>query len=70
MYDPGANKFRPIPPELASKFAGPVEHLTPVERVQRDWTKFEEGEHISIKGVLFYVHEIGSSRLVLKPVKK
>lgn len=67
MYNPDAKQFTPIPPELAAKFDGPVEHLTPAERVQRDWTRFQEGELISIKGVLFYVHEIGETRLVLKP---
>lgn len=68
MYDPGAKEFRPIPPDLAAKFAGPVENLTPTERVQRDWTRFEEGELIRIKGINFRLTEVGETRLVLRPL--
>lgn len=31
---------------------------------------FTEGEIIKVKGHDFYLHEVGESRLVLKPVKK
>jgi hypothetical protein len=70
MHCPDSNTLQPISDELAKKFADPNATLTPVERVQRDWTRFEEGEGIVIKGVLFRVHEIGESRMVLKLVKK
>lgn len=35
----------------------------------RDWTKFTEGELVYLKSIAFYVHEVGESRLILKPVK-
>jgi hypothetical protein len=66
MHDPVNNRLVAVTPALAGKFAGPESELTPTERVQRDWTRFNEGELISIKGVMFYVHEIGESRMVLK----
>jgi hypothetical protein len=33
---------------------------------QRNWTKFHEGEELSIKGIPMYIHEIGETRMVLK----
>lgn len=66
MHDPHNNVMVPVSAELAKAFAGPESELTPAQRVQRDWTRFQEGELISIKGVMFYVHEIGESRMVLK----
>lgn len=65
MYDPSERQMYPIDPELAKKFAS-GEGLTEREKVQRDWTRFEEGEVIQVKGVNMRVHEIGESRLVLK----
>jgi hypothetical protein len=56
MYDPDNNKFVP------------ADSGTPSQ--QRDWTKFSEGDTVRIKDVLFRVHEVGESRLVLKPVKQ
>ncbi len=58
MYDPHENKFVPI--EDDSK-------LTPE---QRGWAKFREDEKVNINGVVFRIHEIGESRIVLKPVDK
>jgi hypothetical protein len=66
MYDPNNNVMVPLSPELREKFANPDAVLTETEKVQRNWAQFHEGERISIKGVLFYVHEIGESRMVLK----
>ncbi len=69
MYDPSQNRIVPISDELAAKFADPEAQLTPRERTQREWTRFSEGETVNVKGVNFRVHEIGESRLVLKPIK-
>lgn len=40
------------------------------QKLTRDWTKFTEDEHVLLKGVVFRVHEVGESRLVLKPLKR
>lgn len=70
MYDPYNNRFEPISPELASKFADPSATLTKLQTKQREWTRFSEGETIEVKGVKFRVAEIGERRLVLKPIDK
>jgi hypothetical protein len=33
---------------------------------QRTWTRFQEGEELTVKGIKMRVHEIGESRMVLK----
>lgn len=55
MYDPQEKAMVPVPADETT--------LTPE---QRTWTRFEEGEKLSVKGVPMYVHEIGEKRLVLK----
>lgn len=55
MYDPNERIMRPVPEDETK--------LTPE---QRAWTRFQEGEPVSVKGVSMIVHEIGESRLVLK----
>lgn len=70
MYDPQQNNFVPLTPELAAKFDKPETELTPTERIQREWTRFSEGETVEVKGIKFRVHEIGESRLILKPIDK
>lgn len=55
MYDPHEKVMRPVPVDETA--------MTPE---QRTWTRFNEGEIISIKGINMRVHEIGESRLVLK----
>jgi hypothetical protein len=66
MYDPQEKRMVPMSEELKAKFASGDDNLTPAERIQRDWTRFEEGEVIQVKGIAMRVHEIGESRLVLK----
>lgn len=70
MYSPQDNRLVPISDELAKKFDDPNAKLTETEKVQRQWTRFSEGETVNVKGVNFRVHEIGESRLILKPVDK
>lgn len=70
MHDPVNNRFIPISDELAKKFADSNAQLTETERVQRQWTRFSEGETVNVKGINFRVHEIGESRLILKPIDK
>lgn len=70
MYSRYENKMVPISEELAAKFADPEAQLTPMEREQREWTRFAEGETVNVKGINFHVHEIGESRLILKPLDK
>jgi AMMECR1 domain-containing protein len=70
MYNPEGNRFEPIDPELLKKFNGDVAVLTPTEKVQRDWTRFQEGEKVDLKGISFKVDEVGESRIVLKPIKR
>lgn len=55
MYDPHERMMRPAP-----------EDETKMTPEQRTWTRFHEGEMVSVKGVSMRVHEIGESRLVLK----
>lgn len=69
MYNPEGNRFEPIDPELLKKFVS-GQGLTPTETTQRDWTRFQEGETVDLKGISFKVHEVGESRIVLKPIKK
>lgn len=68
--NPDTGRFEHIHPELAAKFADNFATLTPQEQKMRDWTSFYEGEEVNLKGITFRVHEIGETRLVLKPVKK
>lgn len=70
MYDAGNNAFVPINPELAAKFANPDAVLTATEAIQRTWTRFSEGETVTVKGIEFRVDEISERRLVLKPIDK
>lgn len=55
MYDPHERIMRPIP-----------EDETKMSSEQRNWTRFQEGELINVKGITMRVHEIGEARLVLK----
>lgn len=55
MFDPSERIMRPIPEDESTLSA-----------TQRNWTRFQEGEMVSVKGVSMRVHEIGESRLVLK----
>lgn len=66
MHDPVNNRFVLATPELQAAFAKSPKENTPAERIQRDWTRFHEGEHLNVKGVNFKVHEIGEKRMVLK----
>jgi hypothetical protein len=68
--NPDTNRFEPFPPELMEKFNNPLATLTPEEEKKRTWTRFAEGETVEVKGVKFSIHEIGESRLVLKPLDK
>jgi len=68
--NPDTGRFEHIHPELAAKFADQSAILTPQERKMREWTQFQEGEEVTLKGITFRVHEIGETRLVLKPIKK
>jgi hypothetical protein len=70
MYDPHERKFVPLPEEFQKRLDDPKAELTPTEKIQRDWTRFSEGETVNVKGINFRVHEIGESRLVLKPLDK
>jgi hypothetical protein len=60
MYDPHENKFVPVDESAIATLPHP----------QRDWTRFQEGETVDLKGISFNVHEVGESRIVLKPIKK
>lgn len=68
--NPDTGRFEQISPELAAKFADSKAVLTPYETKQRDWTKFEEGEIVTVKGIEFVVAEIGETRMVLKTRKQ
>lgn len=57
-YNPDANTFEPLPANEAD---------IPAEK--RHWTRFQEGETLEVKGILFRVWEVGESRIVLKPLK-
>lgn len=70
MYDAGNNRFVPLDPTLAAKLDDPDAVLTEPEKIQRGWTRFAEGETVEVKGIKFRVHEIGESRLILKPIEK
>jgi len=69
-YDPQQNKMVLFTREQVEKFYDPNAILTPIEKVQREWTRFAEGETVTVKGVNFRIHEIGETRLVLKPINK
>jgi hypothetical protein len=68
VYNSENNRFEPIDPALARKFDDPKAKLTTHQKVQRDWTRFSEGETVEVKGILFRVHEIGETRVILKPI--
>jgi hypothetical protein len=55
MFDPQDRVMRPVPEDEST-----------LKPEQRDWTRFQEGETLIIKGIAMKVHEIGESRLVLK----
>jgi hypothetical protein len=55
MFDPQDRVMRPVPEDEST-----------LKPEQRDWTRFQEGEMLIIKGIAMKVHEIGESRLVLK----
>lgn len=57
-YNPDANVFEPLPANEAE-----------IPNEKRAWARFTEGETVEMKGVRFRVHEIGESRIVLKPLK-
>lgn len=56
--NPETHKLERLPDEMAS-----------TDR-RRSWTQFIEGEIVTLKGIAFFVHEIGTSRIVLKPYVK
>lgn len=58
-YDPSVNQLRPLV------------DTTEVAKFQRETPQFlfTVGEELTVKGVVFRVHEIGDTRLILKPVK-
>jgi len=70
MYDPHNGKFVPLDEQTAKAFDDPNVTLTETQKVQREWTRFAEGETIEVKGIKFRVDEIGEQRLVLKPINK
>lgn len=55
MFDPSERIMNPVPEDESN--------LTPA---QRDWTRFQEGETVNVKGSNMRVHGIGESRIVLK----
>lgn len=57
-YNPDQNVFEPLAAQEAD-----------IPVAKRHWTRFQEGETLELKGILFRVHEIGESRIVLKPLK-
>ena len=58
-YDPGSNELRQL------------ENEEDVKRFKRETPQFlfTVNEQVTVKGVVFRVHEIGENRLILKPVK-
>lgn len=57
-YNAEANTFERLP-----------DNEIDIPNDKRNWTRFTEGEHVDLKGIIFRVHEVGESRIVLKPVK-
>lgn len=57
MYDPNENKFVPV-------------KETPVTPENQTWTRFEEGELVTMKGIVFKITEVGETRLILRPIKR
>ena len=55
MFDPGERVMRPVPEDEST-----------LTSAQRTWTRFQEGEELTVKGIKMRVHEIGESRMVLK----
>lgn len=51
--NPDTHQFEPIPQELMEKFNRKDAVLTPHETKMRDWTRFEEGETVTLKGIAF-----------------
>ena len=58
-YGPESNELRPL------------ENEEDVNRFKRDTPQFlfTVNEQVTVKGVVFRVHEIDENRLILKPVK-
>ncbi len=69
-YCPEENKLVPFSDEQMVRFNDPAAQLTPTEKIQRSWTRFAEGETVNVKGINFRIHEIGETRLILKPINK
>jgi hypothetical protein len=70
MYSEQEHKFIHLDEHLAAKFDDPTAKLTEHQKIQREWTRFAEGETVEVKGVHFRIHEIGETRLILKPIDK
>lgn len=68
--NPDTGRFEPISDELMKKFADPAAQLTETEQKQRNWTRFEIGETVVLKGIKFTVHNVGPTSLILHPVVK
>jgi hypothetical protein len=68
MYDPHENKFVPLDEQMAKAIDSPT--ATPAQKIQRQWTRFSEGETVEVKGFKFHVHEIGERRLILKTIDR
>jgi hypothetical protein len=60
-YDPNQRTFKPLADEKA---------VAAFKQEVPSGVIFTEGEIISIKGCDFKVHEVGHSRLILKPAEK
>ena len=60
----------PLSHDFMAKLNDPNAQLTETEKVQREWTRFSEGETVTLKGINFRISEIGESRLILKPINK
>lgn len=62
--DPKANEFVPL------KDSNTRRDGTPLTKIEREWTKFQVGEPVILKEIEFEITEIGTNRLILKPIKK
>ena len=68
MQNPITGTFHPIDQELFEKFQCDPSKLTKTERKQRNWTRFEVGEELTLKGVKFTVARIEPTSLLLRPI--
>jgi hypothetical protein len=66
MVGPDQSRFHQMTPELADQFLKAPLEVPEAQSPTRNWTRFDEGETVFIKGVGFRVHEIGETRMVLK----